>query len=173
MSNYEKNILLVVGFFIFLALAYFFAIQKTFDLKSQAKKLTQDKELLDNASERIFLLQQENRYLDSIFNAKEISIENSFQQTLLKKINNFQQNNALEIIAFNEPHSIIQDNTSIKTYDFKVKGRFKELLSLLQHLEHQQLGMLVSVNFEKKRDYRRNTYDLIGHFFIQEQKQEQ
>lgn len=172
MTDKQKNIGLVVGFIVLLVISYVFSIQKTIDLKTRLTALNKEKELLSNASERIFNLQQENKYLDSILQQKELSIENSFQQLLLNKINTFKKENPIEVISFKEPHQIEKNNTNLSTYFFEIKGSFNVLLKLTNFLERQQLGKLTSVNFEKKRNYRKNKEELTGQFYLQKLEQQ-
>jgi hypothetical protein len=167
MSDKQKNSLLIAVFISLCIISYVFSIQKTIDLKVRLVGLEEEKELVLNASERIFSLQQENKYLDTILKQKELSIENSFQQTLLNKINDFSKKEKIEIISFQEPHVFSQNNTHLNTYSFEIKGSFNALLNLVNRLEKLQLGELVSVNFEKKKNYRRNRQELVGEFFIQ------
>ncbi|PQJ76535.1 hypothetical protein [Polaribacter glomeratus] len=171
MTDQQKNIGLVAGFLILLLISYQFSIKKTLELKDSASELKKEKEMLSNASQRIFDLQQENKYLDSILQKKEISIENSFQQTLLQKLNSFQKIVPVEIISFNEPHTFEENNTILKTYSFEIKGEFSSLIKLMNTLERQQLGKLISVDFEKKRNYRKNKEELIGNFYLQKLEQ--
>ncbi|MGY0407588.1 MAG: hypothetical protein ACWIPJ_04435 [Polaribacter sp.] len=171
MSNKQKNIALLFGFLLLLFVSYLFSIQKTFELKSRMQELKKEKELVSNASERIFNLQQENKYLDAILQQKELSIENSFQQTLLQKLDAFSKTETIEIISFDEPHLFTENKTNLKTYSFKVKGNFKALLKLINTLEKQQLGKIISINFEKKKNYRRNKEELTGQFYIQKRSQ--
>ncbi|WP_405610885.1 hypothetical protein [Polaribacter sp. Asnod1-A03] len=172
MTDKHKNIGLIIGFLLLFIISYIFSIQKTIDLKARLKVLKKEKELLSNASERIFNLQQENKYLDSILKRKELSIENSFQQLLLNKLNNFKKETSIEIISFNEPHQIIKNNTNLLTYSFEIRGGFNALLKLTNFLEKQQLGKLVSVNFEKKKNYRTNREELTGQFYLQKLEQQ-
>ena len=167
MTDQHKNTVLVVGFLLALIFAYVFSIQKTIDLKTSMLQLQKEKENLSNASERIFNLQQENKYLDSILKQRDLSIENSFQQTLLQKLNTFSKTTTIEIIAFNAPHSFKEKNANLMTYSFEIKGRFNALLKLVNTIERQQLGVLISVDFEKKRNYRRNREELLGKFYMQ------
>ena len=111
-------LVIIIGFLILLLISYQFSIKKTVDLKDSVTVLNKEKELLSNASQRIFNLQQENKYLDSILQKKEISIENSFQQTLLQKLNSFQQTVPLEIISFSENSYPLGIKEAIKN-DFK------------------------------------------------------
>jgi hypothetical protein len=172
MTDKQKNIALLLGFLILFILAYFFSIKKTVDLKKSLSILEQEQELLANASSRIFNLQQENRYLDSILKQKELSVENSFQQTLLQKINNFSKTVSTEIIAFDEPHSFISNDTKIETYTIEIKANYNNLLKLVNYLEQQQLGKIVSLNLEKKKNYRRNREELTVKISIQKLSKE-
>ena len=53
------------------------------------------------------------------------------------------------------------------TYSFEIKGNFSALLQLTNNLEREQLGAIISVHFEKKKNYRRNKQELIAKFYIQ------
>jgi hypothetical protein len=57
------------------------------------------------------------------------------------------------------------------TYSFAMKAGFDVLLRLINTIERQQLGELIAINFEKKRNYRRNKEELIGEFYIQRRTQ--
>lgn len=171
MTDKQKSIGLVIGFVLLLVISYVFSIQKTLDLKSRLTDLKKEKKLLSNASERIFNLQQENKYLDSILQQKELSIENSFQQLLLNKLNTFEKENQIEVISFNEPHQVVKNKTNLSTYSFEIKGSFNTLLKLTNFLERQQLGKLTSVNFEKKKNYRKNRDELTAQFYLQKLEQ--
>ena len=171
MNNKNKNILLVVGFFVVLFIAYSFSIKKTIEAKELLTTLWSEKELQSNAQSKIFNLQQENAHLDAILRKRDLSIENSFQQTLLKKINSFAEKEKITIISFEEPHEFERNEINLKTYFFEIKGDFRALLKLINELERQQLGQLVSVNFTKKKKYRTNRTALSCQFYIQKLKQ--
>ena len=171
MNNKNKNILLVVGFFVVLFIAYSFSIKKTMEAKELLTTLWSEKELQSNAQSKIFNLQQENAHLDAILRKRDLSIENSFQQTLLKKINSFAEKEKITIISFEEPHEFELNEINLKTYFFEIKGDFRALLKLINELERQQLGQLVSVNFTKKKKYRTNRTALSCQFYIQKLKQ--
>jgi hypothetical protein len=75
------------------------------------------------------------------------------------------------VLSFDEPHQTIKDHTKLLTYSFKIKGNFITLLKLTNYIERQQLGTITSVNFEKKRNYRRNKEELTGVFYLQKLEQ--
>ena len=172
MTDKQKNITLIIGFLLLFVISYVFSIQKTIDLKSKLTMLQKEKELMADAETQIFNMQQKNKHLDAILQQKELSIENSFQQLLLNKLNVFKKECSIEVISFNEPHQTIKNHTKLLTYSFKIKGSFIALLKLTNYLERQQLGTLTSVNFEKKRNYRRNKEELTGLFYLQKLEQQ-
>lgn len=171
MSNQRKNTFLLLGFLALLFISYQISIKKTFAIKTQVTRLEKERDLLSNATHKIFLLQQENKYLDSILTKNNLSIESSFQQTLLEKLTAFAKKQSVDIISFKDPHSFKNNTMTLKTYAFEVKGYFNALLLLTNEIEKQQLGRLISVNFVKKKNYRRNRNELIGQFFIQKLNQ--
>ena len=172
MTNKQKNIALVVGFLLLFLISYIFSIQKTIDLKSKLTMLTKQQELMSNAGTQIFNLQQKNRHLDAVLQQKELSIKNSFQQVLFNKLNVFKKECSIEVLSFDEPHQSIKDHTKLLTYSFKIKGNFIALLQLTNYIERQQLGTLTSVNFEKKKNYRRNKEEITGLFYLQKLEQQ-
>ena len=172
MTNKQKNIALVVGFLLLFLISYIFSIQKTIDIKSKLTMLTKQQELMSNAGTQIFNLQQKNRHLDAVLQQKELSIKNSFQQVLFNKLNVFKKECSIEVLSFDEPHQSIKDHTKLLTYSFKIKGSFIALLKLTNYIERQRLGTLTSVNFEKKKNYRRNKEEITGLFYLQKLEQQ-
>ena len=144
-----------------------FSIQKTLDLKSRLSPLEKEPDLLSNANERIFSLQQQNKYLDSILINKNLSIENSFQQTILNTLSEFSKTVPIDIISFEEPHSFVKDDTYLHTYSFEVKGEFSLLLKMVNTFERQRLGTIKSLDFEKKKNYRLNRQELTVRLYMQ------
>lgn len=154
MSSQQKNSILILGFFLALVLVYVFAIQKTLQYKEQSVILQKEKKLLDNASENIRYLQQKNAHLDTVLQANNLSINSSFQQALLQKIGDFiQKEKTLQLVHFKEPHLYTNEAATQKVYAFTIRGNFSNLLQFLHYLEQERLGALISVNFERKKNY--------------------
>ncbi len=64
----------------------------------------------------------------------------------------------VKVVTFNNPHVFEMDNAMINTFSFTVNGSFSKITGLIYELEqHYKLGKIISVNFEKKKNYRRNT----------------
>tara|TARA_R110001606_G_scaffold342855_1_gene491418 strand:- start:1023 stop:1538 length:516 start_codon:yes stop_codon:yes gene_type:complete len=162
-----KNKILVVGFIASLFIVYKFAISNTVEAQKIVSELSKEKLLLNNVSTKISNLKAKEAQLDVILKKKNISINNSFQQTLLQSVTSFAKKNKLQIIAFNEPHVFNTNVTGLHTYSFEVKGNFNSLLKMVNHLENLQLGELISIKFEKKKNYRSNTNYLTCKVFLQ------
>jgi hypothetical protein len=121
---------------------------------SKFSQLTQEQVSLNNISNSVFSLETQEKNLDSILKNYNLSIDNSFQQSLLKNITQFANTYNLQILAFNKPHEINTKITKLKTYSFEVKGDFISTLKMINELEQLQLGELISINFEKKTNFR-------------------
>ena len=161
MSLQQKNSALLVGFILLLWLGYQFSFSKTFQLKGQHKTLLKEQALFTNVSQKLTALKQQDVYYDSILKSKRISSESSFQNSLLQTITAFADTTNIKIVAFNNPHIFKADNTIFNTFSFTLKGSFSKITQLIYQLEQNyKLGKIISVNFEKKKNYRRNNYFL-------------
>ena len=164
----KKNIMLLIGLLLMLLIAYQFSFSNTLALKKQFKSLKIEQELLTNVSEKLLRLKQENSYYDSILKSKKISTENSFQNNLLQRITVFSDSTSISIVNFNTPHVFEADNALINTYSFTLKGNFSAITRLIYQLEQEyKLGKIISVHFEKKKNYRRNSSYLECNILLQ------
>jgi hypothetical protein len=170
MSNQQKNIGLLIGFLISGFIAYHFAIKKTVAAKSKHGQLLVEKNLVDNAGSKIEYLNKKNGNLNTFLVSNNLSVENSFQQMLLEKINVFSKEKNIQIVAFDKPHKIEGTQTVVETYSFKLKGGFIDLLKLINYIEQQRLGELISIDFEKKKNYKTRHNYLTLNIFLQKIK---
>lgn len=167
MNSKQRNIALVIGFVVMLFISYQFAIRRTLELGVKIEKLEKDKTLLDNAEAEIQQLTLEGRYLDSILKSNDLSIENTFQQTLLIKVTQCTDKHNLKLIAADEPHSFVSDGTNLLTYEIEVRGSFRNLMLFANEMEQQRLAKLSSLQFLKKRNYRTRRDYLVGKLIVQ------
>ncbi len=171
MSLKQKNIALISGFVILLWLTYQFSISNTLEAKHKYNALMNQKQLLSNLPKQINYLKQQHVYYDSILEKNKITAESSFQNNLLQIMNSFATKNDLKIIAFNEPHEVIKNDAILKTYTFKVKGSFNQILKLLNTLEqYGNYGKMISINFNKNKNYKTNRMSLSCEIFLQKKE---
>lgn len=162
MSLKQKNIALLIGLLLLFWLSYRFSFSKAVNTKNKYHQLKLDEALFKNIPDKIFKLNQENVYLDSLLTKHQISSESSFQNNLLQNISFFAKENDLQIISFNEPHLFSKDGGTLNTYSFSIKGNYTSINKLIYNLEQKnKFGRILSVKFEKKRNFRTNRRFLI------------
>jgi len=170
MTSRQKNIALLIGFLLVILLSYLFAIRNTLEAKSKLTALQIEKKLFNSSENKLNYLNQHNNYLDSILKLNEIYANVSFQQTILNKISKYTEENKLKISSFNIPHIFKENQKKLTTYTLEVQGNFIPLLKFLNYFENQRLGTIVSVNFMKKKNYRRNRNYLTVKIYLQKLK---
>ena len=172
MNLKQKNIALLIGFCLFLWIAHQLSFSKTLHLKKQYTSLKEEALLFKNSTQKLLHLQKENHYYDSILKSKRISTDKSFQNNLLSTINSFADSTNIKVVSFQNPHIFQQENTEILTYSFALKGSFNQITQLIYQLEQQfKLGKIISVNYLKKRDYRKRSNYLECTLLLQRIKQ--
>lgn len=154
MSYKKKNRILIVTSILLLVFIYKFSIANTLNYKRKHKELLQEKERIDNSASELSMLRKQSVYLDSVLQKENISVNNSFQQILLKKINDFKKGNTLELIEFLNTITVKDNGVTTQLYPIVVKGNFNELLSFLNYIEQQGLGEIKNYKFFKKKNYR-------------------
>jgi len=168
MSLKQKNIALIVGFVSLLGLTYQFSIDNTLEIKRKYNTLLAQKELLSNVPQQISYLKQQNVYYDSILEKNKIAIESSFQNNLLSHINSFVTDGKIQVISFIEPHTYSSENAVIKTFSFTIKGNYKNILQLINTVEKLgTYGKIISIKFEKKKNYKISRKSLECKIFLQ------
>src|SRR5574343_220672 len=119
----RRNKVLILGIVLSLYLSYSLAIKKTI---AYYKEYKSKNELISNLNNNPKLLS------NLIANEKQIDLwlskndhpSDSFQNELLKQLNNYCSKNNLKIVDFKEPHQIQESETNINSYSFSIDGSF-------------------------------------------------
>jgi hypothetical protein len=156
MKQKNKNIFLLSGFVMAFVIAYQLAFLPTITSKKDLEILYQKSKEFENFETDSSTLNQREKFVDSVLKKhefKNISIQNS----LLEFLNTESKNNSFSIVNFNEPHTVNEDNIIITSFQFSLMGCFEELQQIIYKIEQNyNFGQISHVNFEKKRDYRKN-----------------
>ena len=57
------------------------------------------------------------------------------------------------MVSFLEPHILIIDDLTIKTYEFVIEGGFNDINDLIYQLEQKtKFGEVINLHFEKKKN---------------------
>ncbi len=157
MNLKHKNIVLLIGFIILLWICYKIPVHQTIMAKKEYAKLVQQQHLFSDIPQKVNTLNTEKVYLDSILNTYQLSTDKSFQSNLLHTITSFADTHHLSVVTFEEPHIYLKNEVTLNTFSFSVKGNYNDTLSLIHELEQtKKLGKMLSINFEKKKNYRTN-----------------
>ncbi len=173
MSLKQKNSILFIGMILLFWIAYQFSFSNTFELKNQYQDLKKERKLFTNVPQKLTRLKQQNLFYDSILKSKKIVVESSFQNNLLKTITTFADSTNINVVTFNNPHIFKTDNAIVTTFSFKLKGSFSNITRLVYQLEqYYKLGKIISVHFEKKKNYKRNRHFLECTVLLQQVQQD-
>ncbi|MDC8005229.1 hypothetical protein POV27_14300 [Aureisphaera galaxeae] len=155
MTQRNKNILLCLGFVAVMIIAYQFSFSETLHLKSEISRLEEENIDSGNLARLSANLIQREQFADSLLkknNIKNISIQNN----ILEFLNRESEEKGIAITQFLEPHIFVQDEVKITSYQFTLRGQFKDMQDIVYQLEQNyNFGKISHVHFEKKRDYRR------------------
>lgn len=155
MNPRTKNIILVIGFILSVAIAYNLAFSKTFALRERINKLEMKTKSLGNTAIIAANLEQREQFVDSILSLNNMK-GNSVQNNLLEFLNSKSESEDFTISDFNEPHTFSQDGATITSYRFTLEGSYDEIEQVLYSLEQEyNFGQIAHVHFKKKKDYRR------------------
>lgn len=156
MSPRTKNVLLIIGFCISLAIAYNLAFSKTVSLKNRINTLELKTQYLESTPNIAFHLEQREQFVDSILSLNNMK-GNSVQNNLLEFLNSKSETGNFIISDFNEPHSSTENGATTTSYRFNLKGSYDAIEEVLYTLETEyNFGRIAHIHFEKKKDYRKN-----------------
>ena len=154
MTKQQKNIGLVIGFFIALIICYQFAISNTLEQKKRYNTLQLESKVFENSPKQLSILNQKEVYYDSLLNKYQLD-DSSLQNNLLKTINAFADANNIKVINFLEPHISQKNELTIKTYQFVLEGSYNSINKLIYKLEQgTKFGEIINLHFEKKKNFR-------------------
>ena len=172
MNLKRKNSALFAGILLLFWVAYQFSFSNMFKLRKQYHTLKKEQEFFTNVSQKLIQLRRQDIYYDSILKSKKITTKSSFQNNLLKTITDFADATSIKIITFNDPHIFKIENAIFNSYSFTLRGDFSKITQLIYELEqHNKLGKIISVNYIKKKNYRRNNYFLECTVLLQQVQQ--
>lgn len=160
MTKNQKNIALIIGFFIIFIICYQFAISNTLELKQRLNTLKLESKIFENSPKRLSILKQKNTYYNSLLQKYQLD-DSSLQNNLLRTINTFANANSIKVVSFLEPHILIKNNLVVNTYQFVLEGDYTNINKLIYQLEqHTKFGEITNLHFEKKKNFRTGKYYL-------------
>ncbi|SFW68270.1 hypothetical protein SAMN02927921_03283 [Sinomicrobium oceani] len=166
MTSRNKNIIAVVLFLLALFLCYTLAVSNTVRTRKAYHILKAEESLLHDIPRQLSVLHEKNAYYDSLLRKYKIG-GTSMQHNLLKAVNENASELNLKVIAFHEPHIFEKEGLKTHTYNLTVEGSFNDILTFTYRLEQQTgYGEVVSLNLEKKKNFRTGKEFLQGNLLV-------
>lgn len=163
MNYKQKYQLLLGGIVLFLIVAYSLAFGKTWRAYQTSMELEQKLSSAGQAWQEIERYQKQLKQLESEQNNQSFTQNNLFQ-----KVSSFCQENKLAIQEMPESVVYEQQDLEILHNPIKVEGTFIPMVQLLYNLEQkQQLGRIVSVEFNLGKNYQSRQPELTAHIQLQ------
>ncbi|BDS14298.1 hypothetical protein [Aureispira anguillae] len=163
MNYKQKYQALLGGIVLFVVLAYFLAFGKTW---TAYRTTTQLEQRLSNAAQAWKDIETYQHQLNQL--SKEQNNQHFTPNNLFQKVTGFCQENKLGIKGMSEPTVYQQEDMVILQNAIRVEGTFIPMVELLYTLEQkEQLGRVVSAEFELTKNYQSRKKELIGTIYLQ------
>lgn len=167
----KKSLVVLLGFMVFMILAYKLSFAKTFELKKEIGEKEKKIEWLKEKEKEIPFLKSKMQLIEEAYSGDSTSVRDK----LTAYISDFAENNNCLVTEIPSYTAYKSDNMNIQTNIFTVKGRFNDLLSLLMEVEtkFKVTAKLMSARFFSVKDMqtkRKNLYlTLVTQSFSQEE----
>lgn len=167
LSYRQKNIVLIIGFVIFLLIAYSVSISETIHLMNKKVEIENKLRKVSSAPSKIIEIQKELLSLDA--NLGSIDKAKDFQHILLEKATSYCQNHReINLDQFPKPYINQQKGYQLETYLCILEGSFKDALGFIYNIEQKwKIGKSVSSEFKVETNYRTGAKKLYTTIYIQ------
>lgn len=162
----QKTIALVVSVVVLLYAGFQISVVPTINLSERISKKETIVLQSKTAPAQTLQLKKQLKVLEkSVGNATtEFSV---FQEQLLQGIIPFVNKNKLVLSEIQEPHYGKVNGYEIQTAIVKVRGGFKELSFLVDHIQKKSVGRVSSVSYDLEKDNKTQKMYLQATLFIQ------
>jgi hypothetical protein len=169
----KKNLILLLASILLAYIVYSFGIKKTIAAHSEYTENKNKMEQAANAPAMAEQLEKELIRMDAKIGSRNTEEEN-LNETLLSLITSYCQSNHAVLREF--PQTTINEDgdLSVETNRFIIGGNFFTLINLVYLLEQKyNLGKVVSVNYQLRKDFKTQEMQLTANVFLQNIKKKQ
>ena len=165
----QKTITLVIGVLCLLYAGFQISVTPTIAL---TEKIEENEFIIFQsitAPEEILRLKQQLQILKRSVGNVETNFD-VFQERLLQNIIPFMNANKLNLAGIQEPHYASINGYEVQTVIIKIKGEFKNLSFLIDHIQQNSVGRISSVSYDLEKDSKTQKMYLQATIFIQNYK---
>ncbi len=171
-SNKAKLLALLVGSILFFPIAWKLAFNKTFDARKQINDLNYKLENVQNAPERIAIVEKRLNYLNQLI--VDDDLEGGLQNRVLDEISTICKRKGLLLREMPPMFRNLDNNYLVETINVQVAGSYHDLLQLIYVLEKPEKNLnIASIDFFIEENKRLKTKQLILSLYIQTLKQKE
>ncbi len=159
---------MLIGAFVLLSfLSWNLAISETVGLASNCQKIEEDNLRMGSTLKEISSYEKKVHLLNAQVGMGDAQLTN-VQQQLLALITDFGKKNSIHLRKFPAPIQIQNSGYSVSTIPVVVEGPYVALVRLLHEIEFtDQLGKVVSVDFEKELNRKTKRMELNATIYLQ------
>jgi hypothetical protein len=165
----QKNRLLLFAALATLWIVYAFAVSNTLGLRSECNELQLQLDSASGAPGRAQELRSELQRLEEITGgtADSATASVALHEKLLSIISAYCQENNLILRDFATPLRYSQQEWIVETHPVTVEGNFISLVKLVQLLEQEKTGKVISADFRSRRDNKTQALSLTVTIYVQ------
>lgn len=146
----RKNQLLLAGGVLLLWIVYSYAITNTLEARSSCQTLQLRIDSAATAPEQLAQLEQQLAGFSSLTMTTDSTA--AIHEHLLGVVTNYCQQHNLVLRDFSSPVILQQQEWRIENHPITVEGTFVDLLQLVNHLEQEPKGHVISTEYRSRRD---------------------
>jgi len=166
-SYKQKNVFLLIGFFLILFILWFAVFKNTFVMYNECASFEKQLQVAEMAPQKNKELSIQLVDLDKKLKSQQ-QVDTNIQQAILSVIAPFSRENNLVLREFPQPNITKQNGYHVEINNIEIQGAFTALLKLVYLLEtREKIGKIVSVKFHAKNDPKLKSYVLIATIYIQ------
>jgi hypothetical protein len=146
--TYKQQVLLYIGIVVIsFILVFKIALKPTFELKKVCKEKEAVLETVSTAPVQIKAIGKKLNQIDNQFKILSFE-ENTSRDRILEEIAKYCSRNRLTVYNYPEIHQFTNNTFTIESNRIIVRGRFKNLLKLVNYLETKaDFGKIISLSF--------------------------
>lgn len=165
-----RFVLVLIGAVLFFPVVWKLALHKTLAANVQLKELNRKLEQVENAPERIALVEKRLSYLNQLIIDDENNEE--LQERVLDEISTICSKKGLILKEMPPMFRNLDNNYLVETINLEIAGSYHKLLQLVYELEQPNKNLnMVGISFSTTENKRLKTKQLVLSLYIQTLKQ--
>lgn len=166
--TYQRRFLLLIsGLLALLIIAYSLSFSRTFEQLALHRELRLQIDQVQHVEQDLAKLKAMSSQLSSQMREGQMT-PGDFNHELLHTVGHFCEEKGLLLADFAEPTIGMDKGYEVETGILTIGGDYKKLLQLVSLLQHDfKIGRVVSVDFVKEKNYRKNVEELFVKIYVQ------